>query len=136
MPRTQGWILGRDPGEEPPAFLQESGLLRALLLTEQGIVSERQRPPFVHIQAGTWKMARGLQDWFDNGCLQLQSSAASDIIAVVHRLGTLLTCPLIISPLPRGFFEDAQMQGIRDCDLLMTTSLRLYELVLPKALGK
>ena len=40
MPRTQGRILGRCPGEGPPIFLQESGLLHALLLTEQSSAAE------------------------------------------------------------------------------------------------
>ena len=133
MPRTQGWILGRDPGKEPPIFLQEGGLLRALLLPEQCVVSEKQCPPFFYVQAGTWRMTRGLQEWFNNGHPPLQSAAGTDLIAVLHRLGALLPCPLIVTPLPREFFDDAQMQGSRDCDLLMAASLRLYELVLPLA---
>ena len=76
-------------------------------------------------------MARSLQDWFNNGSPPLQSAAASDVIAVLHRLGIPLTCPLI-----RCYFEDAQAQGSRVCDLLMTTSARLFEWMLPGAQRK
>ena len=129
IPRTQGWTLGRDPGAEPPVFLQGSGLLRALLLVEQCVVSEHLNPLFFFIRAGTW-----IQDWFDAGHLRRQSTAASGIMALIYRLGIVLPCPLIVAPLPQDFFEGAEMRGARGCDLLLAALSRLYVPVLPWAL--
>ena len=136
MPRTQGWIVGRDPGINPPACLQESGLLHALLLVEQCITAEGVTPPFFYIKTGTWRMIRGLQTWFNSGRLQLKSLAASDIVAAVYCINLLLPRPLIITALPTDFFETAKARGVRDCDVLLTTSSRLYSLILPKVIRR
>ena len=131
IPRTQGWIVGCDPGINPPEYLQECGLLHALLLAERCITTENVISPFIHLKTGTWKMIHGFQTWFNNGQMRLKSAAASDIVAAIHRINQRLPCPMIITALPTDFFEEAKARGARDCDILLTMSSRLYSLVLP-----
>ena len=136
LPRTQGWIVGRDPGINPPVFLQECGLLHALLVVEQMIIEENVTPPFFYVKAGTWRMTQALQKWFNSGHMGLQSAAASDIIEVIYRLAKLLPSPVIITPMPDDFFDQVQPRGMEDSDLLAASAARLYEYVLPLALEK
>ena len=136
LPRTQGWIVGRDPGIDPPVFLQECGLLHALLVVEQMVTKEHVAPPFFYIKAGTWRMTRALQNWFNSGHMGLRSAAASDIIEVIYRLAKILPSPVIIAPLPEDFFEKVKPRGTEDNDLLAAAATRLYEYVLPLALAK
>ena len=105
-------------------------------MVEQLITAEQVAPPFFYVKAGTWRMTRALQNWFNSGNMDLQSAAASDIIAVIYRMVKVIPCPVIAAPLPEDFFEQTRPRGMEDSDILATSAARLYDHVLQLALKK
>ena len=92
-------------------------------------------PHFFSVKTGDWRLRKCLQCWYSAGELTLQTSAAADIAAALYRLEATLLRPIIISPLPRDFFEPQHLntRGITAADLIHAAAVRPYTQVAPQA---
>ena len=137
LPCVQGWNLGVDEtSTDPPDFLIEAGMLHALLLAEQYIISVDEQPRFFRVKTGKWRLCAQDQQWLNTGVLTLTSPAASDAEAILHRLDGQLQCPPILAPALEGYFENINPRGIWDCDLIATAARRLYSVIASQTRNK
>ena len=79
-------------------------------------------------------MTRALRGWMGGGKLTLASSAASEIVQLLHRLALSLTCPLVIRAVPRDFLETVSPRGCEDCDVIFATAGRMYREIIPQGM--
>ena len=132
---TSGWLLGYDPvSEEPPAFVLKESLNRSLLLAKQYLTERDICPSFVSIRASNWRTVIAVRRWFNEGNLELVSAAATSIASTLGALTKILKCPLIMRGIPPYFFEDVEVRGTRDCDVIYHTISRMYQYIIPDGL--
>ena len=121
-----------------PDFIVVGPVLQALRCAERrpdSLVPTESVLGDIEVQAGNWGAARSLPKWFDYGDLSLNSAAAPDIALILHRLACRLSCPLIVTELPGGFFDHCEERAHTPKDLIFFAAQRLSCEMIPQ-MGK
>ena len=132
---TQGWAHGFDNGTEHPLYLSEVPLVYALNFARNLIDNITPTPAGICVVAGTSLSCGRLLNWFDAGSMDLQTAAASDIIALCTSLAANLPCPLSLSsadprPLRPGNLNDPQLDDVNTMNHIARQ--RILRWVLPE----
>ena len=84
------------------------------------------------IEAGDPLLTRRLTSWYNNGGLQMESPAASELVELVREVTKMLTCPLFFSSTepPEWYCEDSELPQSDPENVITNTRQRFYERIL------
>ena len=95
----KGWLVGSDPSETMPLFMEEASALMALRMVLTVITERPLSKGYIHVRAGTPLLCRHILEWQNTGTVKLRSPAAGEILTLCHSVSRLLMCPLLFEPL-------------------------------------
>lgn len=128
VPRTQAWSLGYDMvSKEPPAFVLEASILRALLIVEKLLTQRSYAPTNVIVTTGSRRTSTILHRWQKYGTLTLLSAAASEIVKVWHRLNENLRCNLRLQAPPKKYYAGTDPWDTSEGSLIRMAAVRFFE---------